>query len=176
MTSMVATIFDYGAGNLHSVANALKAIGADGVQEFPLALVTLGGGAPAIRPTGEAATAILDPARVEFPLITQVQHAGDLDELGHPWSAAPPLAGESPGSADLDTVILQRGSTRLMDRTATVDRAVFDFSMAASLRGTRVPHFVAVHAVDRVEPRQLEKGARWEHPCPARRSAPFRTT
>jgi hypothetical protein len=33
-----------------------------------------------------------------------------------------------------------------------VSRAVFDFSMGASLRGTSVPHFVAVHGVDGLEP------------------------
>ena len=31
-------------------------------------------------------------------------------------------------------------------------RAVFDWSLAASLRGSRVPHFVAVHAVEGLEP------------------------
>ena len=31
-------------------------------------------------------------------------------------------------------------------------RAVFDWSLAASLRGSRVPHFVAVHAVEGLAP------------------------
>jgi hypothetical protein len=52
----------------------------------------------------------------------------------------------------LDDVILQRGSTRRMDATATVSRELFEFSLAAALRGLDVPHFVAVHAVDGLEP------------------------
>ena len=35
---------------------------------------------------------------------------------------------------------------------AIVGRDVFDFSLEASLRGSRVPHFVAVHAVDGLDP------------------------
>ena len=37
-------------------------------------------------------------------------------------------------------------------RTAAVDFRTFERSLAVSLRGTRVPHFVAVHAVDGLEP------------------------
>lgn len=129
-----------------------RLVGADGVQEFPVALVALGDGRPAIQPQGEAANGAVDPAAVEFPLVTHAQHAGDTDELGDPWPAGAPLSGEPPASRDLDAVILQRGSTRLMDQTATVTRAVFEFSLAASLRGTRVPHFIAVHGVDGVDP------------------------
>ena len=39
-----------------------------------------------------------------------------------------------------------------MDPDASMPRAVFDWSLAASLRGSRVPHFVAVHAVEGVAP------------------------
>ena len=39
-----------------------------------------------------------------------------------------------------------------MDAAATVPRATFGFSLAASLRGTRVPHFIAVHGVEGLEP------------------------
>jgi hypothetical protein len=62
------------------------------------------------------------------------------------------LPDEPPPSPDLDTVILKRGSTRRMDATASVSRVVLEFSLAAALRGIDVPHFVAVHAVDGVEP------------------------
>ena len=127
-------------------------MGADGVHEFPVALVALGGGEPAIRPRGEAAAGAVDAAPREFPLVTLAQRAGDADVLGDPWPAAAPLAGEPPASAALDAVILQRGSTRRMDPSATVSREVFEFSLAASLRAIDVPHFVAVHAVEGVEP------------------------
>ncbi len=123
-------------------------VGADGVHEFPVALVGRGDGTPAIQPGGAAARGSVEVAPVEFPLVTLAQHAGDGDRLGDPWPAAPLLPGEAPASADLDTVILQRGSTRLMDPNATISREVFEFSVAASLRVARVPHFVAVHGVE----------------------------
>jgi hypothetical protein len=49
-------------------------------------------------------------------------------------------------------VILTRGSTRLMDRSATVPRELLEWPLTAALRGIDVPHFVAVHAVDGVTP------------------------
>jgi hypothetical protein len=54
---------------------------------------------------------------------------------------------EIPGSAPLDEVILRRGSQRRMDRSASLPRSVLDFSMRAALRGIKLPHWVAVHAV-----------------------------
>ena len=36
--------------------------------------------------------------------------------------------------------------------TETVDRDVFDFTLAASLRGARAPHFIAVHGVEGLDP------------------------
>jgi SagB-type dehydrogenase family enzyme len=127
-------------------------VGADGVQEFPLAIIGLGGGEPAIQPAGEAASGTVGATPVEFPLVTLAQHAGDLDRLKAPWSAATPMHGQPPASDDLETVILRRGSTRIMDPDATVERDAFDFSVAASLRGSRVSHFVAVHAVEGLDP------------------------
>ena len=123
-------------------------VGADGTQEFPLALVALGGGMPAIQPQGDAARGSIGEAAIEFPIVTLAQRAGNMDGLGDPWADSPPLLGDAPASPDLDTVVLRRGSTRLMDPAATVARDAFDFSLAASLRGTRLPHFVVVHAVD----------------------------
>lgn len=129
-------------------AKIARLVGADGVQEFPVALVGLGPGEPAIQPLGDAARGSIGELPVEFSLITLAQRAGDEEHLGDPWPATPPLLGEVPTSADLDTVILRRGSTRVMDPTATVAREVFEFSLAASLRGTTVPHFIAVHGVE----------------------------
>ncbi len=129
-----------------------RLIGADGVHEFPLALVGLGDRTPAIGPSGEAAHGTIAAAPTEFPLVTLAQRAGDGDRLGEPWAIPGPLPGEPPASADLDAVILRRGSTRVMDPAASVTREVFEWSLAASLRGTRVRHFVAVHAVDGLEP------------------------
>jgi hypothetical protein len=128
-----------------------RLVGADGVQEWPVALVALEPGAPAIEPGGVAVAGTIDERPVEFPLVTLAQRAGDGETLGSPWPEAPPL-NDAPPSRDLDAVILQRGSTRLMDAGATLPRAAFAFSLAAALRGIEVPHFIAVHAVEGVEP------------------------
>jgi hypothetical protein len=118
-----------------------------------VAIVTLGDGEPGVRPTGEAAAGEVDSRPpLEFPLVTQAQRAGDGDDLGDPWTAGTPLAGEPPPSAGVDEVILRRGSMRIMDASRSVGRELFEWSLAAALRGSRVPHFVAVHAVERMEP------------------------
>jgi SagB-type dehydrogenase family enzyme len=128
-------------------------VGADAVHEFPLAIVTLGDGAPAIRPARAAAVGEVDRrAPVEFPLVTAVQHAGDGERLGAPRPVGAPLTGESPASAGLDEVILRRISTRVMDPSRSVRRELFEWSLTASLRGSQVPHFIAVHAVEGLEP------------------------
>ena len=134
-------------------AGVTRLVGADGVHEFPLAIVTFGDGEPAIVPGGDAASGDVDRrVPVEFPLVTQAQHAGDGERLGAPWPTGAPLSGEPPASAALDEVILRRISTRLMDPSRSVGRDVFEWSLAAALRGSRTPHFVAVHAVDGVDP------------------------
>lgn len=133
-------------------AEVASLVGADGVQEFPLALLTLGDSGPAIRPGGRAATGSIGDDPDEFPLVTLAQRAGDMATIADPWPVSPALVSDLPASDDLDTVILRRGSTRRMDPSSIVDREVFDFSLAASLRGVVVPHFIAVHGVDSVDP------------------------
>mgnify|MGYP001271631682 CR=1 FL=1 len=124
-------------------AQVTELVGADGVHEFPLAIVALDAGEPAIAPGGAAAPGAVDAAPVELPLITAAQRAGDGDTLGAPWPVAPaPIA---------DEVVLQRGSTRRMDPARTIPRAAFEACLDV-VRGTRHPHFVAVHGVDDVEP------------------------
>src|SRR5581483_7859953 len=51
-----------------------------------------------------------------------------------------------------DDVILERGSTRYFDPAAALPRKAVEWALAAALRGSHVPHFVAVHAVDGLEP------------------------
>jgi hypothetical protein len=144
---------------LFADAEILQLVGADGVHEFGVALLTFGDRPPAIRPAGPAVPGSL-PA-VEFPLCTAAQRAGDASRLGEPWPVGDPLAevpaaaalpADLPPSAPLDEVILRRGSQRRMDRTASVPRALLDFSMRAALRGIELPHWLAVHAVDGIEP------------------------
>src|SRR5262249_26447028 len=130
-----------------------RLVGADGVHEFPLAIVTFGDDEPAIRPIARAIAGDVDrQAPLEVPLVTTTQHAGDGDALGAPWPPGLPLHDEPPPSPALDDVVLLRSSTRLMDPEQTVPRSTFTWSLEASLRGHRVPHFVAVHAVEGVAP------------------------
>jgi SagB-type dehydrogenase family enzyme len=124
-------------------------VGADGVHEYPLALLSLGDGEPAIGRTGPAVPGEL-PA-VELPLDTTAQRAGDRDLLGEPWAEGAVLT-DAPPSESVDQVIRRRGSQRRMDRSQTLPRAQLEWSMAAALRGIDVPHWLAVHGVDDVEP------------------------
>ncbi|MEU8234055.1 hypothetical protein AB0C12_31095 [Actinoplanes sp. NPDC048967] len=124
-------------------------VGADGVHEYPLALLTFGDDEPAIGPGGPAVPGELP--RVELPLCTAAQRAGDRDELGEPWPRGAELPAPPP-SDSLDEVIRRRGSQRRMDRSRTLSRAALEWPMAAALRGVRVPHWVAVHGVDDVTP------------------------
>jgi SagB-type dehydrogenase family enzyme len=134
-------------------AEVTRLVGADGVHEFPLALVTLAPGEPALGSSTPAATGSIADEPLEFPLVTATQRAGDGERLGEPWPASAPLDGATPDSAPLDDVILRRGSTRLMTRGASVPRGALDWSLAAAVRGLRSdPQFVAVHAVDGLEP------------------------
>jgi hypothetical protein len=124
-------------------AAVTRLVGADGVHEWPVALVALAPGEPAIVPGGDAAAGQVDvrPPR-EYPLVTRAHHAGDVDVLGEPWPDDPPAF------AELEDVILRRGSTRIMAPVA-VSRDLLDACLGAGLHGRR---FVAVHAVDGVAP------------------------
>jgi SagB-type dehydrogenase family enzyme len=124
-------------------------VGADGVHEYPIALLSLGDGEPAIRSTGPAARGALPP--IELPLCTEAQRAGERDEIGGPWPDGPPLT-DVPPSESLDQVVRRRGSQRLMDRSGSLLRQQLAWPMAAALRGIEVPHWVAVHAVEDVPP------------------------
>ena len=120
-------------------------VGADGIHEYPLALVSFGDDEPALGSTGPAARGDLPP--VEMPVCTNAQRAGERDELGAPWPDGPVLP-EVPPSPTLDEVVRHRGSQRLMDRNRTLSRDLLEWPMAAALRGVDVPHWVAVHGVD----------------------------
>jgi SagB-type dehydrogenase family enzyme len=130
-------------------AEVAALVGADGVHEHPLALLTFGAGAPAITAAGRAVGGALPD--VEHPLVTAAQRAGYRDVLGDPWPSGAPL-GDVPESAALAEVILRRGSQRRMDRARTLPRALLDWPLRAALRGIDVPHWVAVHGVDGVPP------------------------
>ena len=124
-------------------------VGADGVHEFPLALLSFGDGEPAIEAAEPAIPGELP--RVEFPLCTAAQMSGERNTLGTPWPEAAALP-DFPASETLDAVVRRRGSQRRMDRSRTLPRPVLEWAMAAAMRGVSVPHWVAVHGVDDLAP------------------------
>jgi hypothetical protein len=145
-------------------------VGADGEQEFPLAVVALGPGEPALAPTEPPARGRLAAEPVTFPLITSTQRAGDLPDAaavaawrmeGHPTAAAPV---EAPDTAvSLDEVFDRRGSTRTFVTDAeAAPRPLLEWGLAAAARPvpadflepgtTTLSHRVTVHAVDGLDP------------------------
>ncbi len=150
-------------------ASVRELVGADGVHELPLALLTFGSGDPAVRPRGPATRGELP--EVEFPLYTSAQAAGEADVLGDAWPvgetvAAPPgspLHGRpipdwpSPDrpaldAPTLDDVVRRRGSQRRMVRGASVPRELLDWPMTVAMRGIDVSHWIVAHSVDGLEP------------------------
>lgn len=129
-----------------------RIVGADGIEEWPVALVTIGPGQPSVRPAGDAARGFLGDDPEDFPLVTLAQHAGDVDTLGKPVPVAPVLDGPVPPSDDVDTVVLGRGSARTLDPRGIVAGETYAFAVDAALRAARTPHVLAAHAVDGLQP------------------------
>jgi hypothetical protein len=133
-------------------AQVTALVGADGVDEWPVAVVTLGEGEPALAAGGEAVTGQVDADPVEFPLETEAQRAGDRDELGAPWAAGDPVDVPLSESPPLETVVLSRSSQRRMDASRGLSGDLLRTAFAAALRGIDVPHRVVVNDVDGFEP------------------------
>lgn len=153
-------------------ATVRQLVGADGVHEYPLALLSLGDGEPAIGPTAPAVPGELPPGElppVELPLCTAAQRAGERDAIGAPWPHGAALP-DVPPSGPLDEVIRRRGSQRRMDRSRTLPRRLLEWPLAAALRGVQVPHWVAVHGIDDVAPGLY----RWPHLSRPLRAADLR--
>jgi hypothetical protein len=131
-------------------AAATELVGADGVHEWPVAVVSLGG-EPSLEATGEAASGEVDAAPVEFPLATEAQRAGDGDTLGEPWQRGEPVQVPELGSKPVEEVVLSRSSQRRLDPTRSLSESVARSALAVALRGIELPHFVVVHAVDGLE-------------------------
>ena len=126
-------------------------VGADRVHEFPVALVVLGDGRPAVHPTGDALPGRHDADGLEFPLVTAAQRAGERDVLGAPHARGPavPVLSTDPGPST-DAVVASKGSIRRLHRDRSVSRVLLVDAMAAATRGVDVPHWVGVSAVDGV--------------------------
>ncbi len=127
-------------------------VGADGVHEWPVAVVALGEGLPAFDATGPAVPSKVDAAPLEFPLVTSAQRAGDRDTLGRPLDRGAPVDVPAARTKPIDEVVLARGSQRRMDVTRGLPEATLWTSMFVAMRGIDVPHRVVVHAVDGLVP------------------------
>ncbi len=127
-------------------------VGADGVHEWPVAVVAFGEGAPAIIATGSSAAGAVDDAPVEFPLVTSAQRAGEQDTLGTAWDRGAPVTVPRRGGAPVEGVVLARGSQRRMDGSCGLPEDLLRTLLSAALRGIGVPHWIVVHDVDRLTP------------------------
>jgi hypothetical protein len=125
-------------------------VGADGVHEFSLAVVSFGAANPAVAPGGHAHSGAVDRAPIEFPLVTVTQDGGRQDTWGEAWRLGEldvPTRGLT-----LDELVLRRSSQRLMDRTRGLSQHVLTSSMEFAMRGIDIPHWVAVHNVEGMTP------------------------
>jgi len=127
-------------------------VGADGVHEWPVAVVALGDAMPALDATGSAAAGDVDAAPLEFPLATAAQRAGELDTLGPPWERGDPVEVPAQGTGPVEAVVLARSSQRRMDSTRGLPESVLRTSVGAALRGVALPHRVVVHDVEGLAP------------------------
>ena len=138
-------------GLLHSRfpdAAVAALVGADGVHEFPVAVVVLGDGPPALVASGPAVLGEVDADPVEFPLATAAQRAGGRDTLGPPWGRGDPVEVSVEGTDPVEAVVLARGSQRRMDGTRGLPHDLLHTCLRVALRGVPVPHFVVVHDVE----------------------------
>lgn len=122
-------------------------VGADGVHEFPVAVLGLGGATPGLQPSGPAATGAVDAAPVEFPLVTAAQRAGEQDGLGEPADRGDPVDVPLLASAPVEDVVLARGSQRRMDARHGLPAGLLATAMGVAVRGISLPHRVVVHDV-----------------------------
>lgn len=127
-------------------------VGVDGVHEWPVAVVALGEGPPALDATGPAKSGAVDQAPLEFPLVTAAQRAGQHDTLGAEWDRGAPVDVPSHGGEPVEKVVLARGSQALMDPSRGLSNELLLTSLRAALRGITVPHWVVVHDVEGLAP------------------------
>jgi nitroreductase len=133
-------------------AAVAELVGADRVHEWPVAVVSLGEGDPALEGTGPPALGAVDAAPLEFPLVTAAQRAGESETLGLPWPAGAPVDVAAVRSKPVEEVVLARSSQRRMDGSRSLPEDTLRTCLSVALRGVDVEHWVAVHAVDDVPP------------------------
>jgi hypothetical protein len=133
-------------------AAVARLVGADGMHEWPVAVVALGDGVPALAASGAAVAGAIDAAPAEFPLVTAAQRAGERDTLGPPWRRGDPVDVPIEGTAPIETVVLARGSQRRMDPGRSLPESLLRISMSVALRGIALPHRVVMHSVAGLAP------------------------
>jgi hypothetical protein len=127
-------------------------VGADGVHEWPVAVVALEEGEPALEPAGAAAAGEVDADPVEFPLETEAQRAGDRGALGPPWQPGAAVDVPLREAPPVETAVLTRSSQRRMDASRGLPGDVLRTAFEVATRGIDVPHRVVVNDVDGFEP------------------------
>ena len=127
-------------------------VGADGLTELPVAVVSLGEGDPGWIAAGRGAGGSIDSAPVHFPLVSAAHWAGIGTQWGEPWNPGEPVEGSLPEARTVDETVYRRSSTRRMDPSQGIPREALDAALGVSLRGIDVPHFVVVHDVGALEP------------------------
>ena len=127
-------------------------VGADGVREWPVAVVALGHGAPALHPTGDAMSGHHDADGRVLPLVTEAQRAGRRTDLGPALGRGAPVDVPSggPRSATVEEVVTSKGSVRRLRADAVLSREVLVDAMTVATRGVGLAHWVGVNAVDAV--------------------------
>jgi hypothetical protein len=133
-------------------AEVATLVGAAAPHEWPVAVVTLGDGEPALGATGAAEVGEVDAAPIEFPLVTAAQQAGESAILGPAWERGTAVEEPDGDVAPVEAVILARGSQRRMDPTRGLAAPLLRTSLRVALRGSSMPHWVIVHDVDGLEP------------------------
>lgn len=156
LAQLLAAAESAGIGNsLHGTfpdAAAAALTGTDGVHEFPVAVVALGEGEPALEATGPAVAGEVDAEPRELPLVTAAQRAGDRDFFGPPWGPGDAVEVTGGDRRTVEEVVLARGSQRRMDPDRGVSRTLLETSLRVALRGIDLPHHVVVHDVEGMPP------------------------
>jgi SagB-type dehydrogenase family enzyme len=113
-------------------------VGADGIDEYPLAIVVLTDGSPVLVPSGRAQRGETADKPTRFPLIAATQHA--TEPAGPGWAVAttshPRTASAPPPTSPItvEDVILRRGSARRFDTRTTLPEQAVRWAMVAATR------------------------------------------
>jgi hypothetical protein len=124
-----------------------RLVGADQTNEFPVAVISLGGEPSTLAATAPALQGEVDANPLEIPLAVTAQRAGDLDAWGEAWNRGPSIDTSAPGKKPVEHVVLARGSQRRMDPTRGLSAELLRTCLAVALRGIDLTHYVVVHDV-----------------------------